>query len=57
LAASIEKRLKVKPELIKGSGGVFEVHADGKLIFSKKKEGRFPEEREIFEKLPGAASP
>lgn len=57
MAASIEKRLKVKPELIKGSGGVFEVHADGKLIFSKKKEGRFPEEREIFEKLPGAASP
>jgi selT/selW/selH-like putative selenoprotein len=26
---------------------VFEVELDGKLIFSKKKQGRFPEEGEI----------
>ncbi len=39
---------KVKSyELIPSQGGVFEVEVDGKLVFSKKKEGRFPEWREI----------
>ncbi len=35
--------------LIKGSGGIFDVKCDGKLIFSKQKvEGqRFPNEGEI----------
>lgn len=30
-------------ELIASGGGVFEVVADGKLLHSKKKTGRFPE--------------
>ncbi len=34
-------------ELIKSSGGVFEVTYDGKLVFSKKQTGRFPEEGEV----------
>ncbi len=38
-------------DFIKSAGGVFEVEADGKLIFSKKKEYRFPENREILEAL------
>ncbi len=32
----------MKPQLVKGSGGVFEVTIDNELIFSKKKTGRFP---------------
>lgn len=36
---------------MESSGGVFEVSMDGKLIFSKKKLGRFPEEQEIFSRL------
>ena len=32
-------------------GGRFEVKVDGELIFSKLAEGRFPEEREILEKI------
>lgn len=39
----------MKPRLIKGKGGVFEVVLDGALIFSKKKLGRFPEEGEVPE--------
>jgi selenoprotein W-related protein len=35
---------------VQSSGGVFEVEVDGRLIFSKKKLGRFPEPGEI-EKL------
>jgi len=34
-------------EMIPGSGGVFEVHRDGELVFSKKQTGRFPEDGEI----------
>jgi selenoprotein W-related protein len=41
-------KTKVKSfELIPATGGVFEVEVDGKLVFSKKKEGRFPEYKEI----------
>ena len=35
----------------KGSSGVFDVRVDGKLIFSKHEEGRFPEEDEILDEL------
>jgi selenoprotein W-related protein len=34
-------------ELVKGIGGVFEITVDGKLVFSKKQLGRFPEDAEI----------
>jgi len=41
----------VQPELIKGSGGVFDVATDGVLIFSKHREGRFPATAEIIRVL------
>ena len=34
-------------ELVKGVGGVFEITVDGRLAFSKKQLGRFPEDSEI----------
>ena len=34
-------------ELVKGVAGVFEITVDGKLVFSKKQLGRFPEDSEI----------
>lgn len=37
--------------MIKSGGGVFEVVTDGKLIFSKKKENRFPDHQEILERI------
>jgi len=43
----------VRPELIKGSNGVFEVELDGELIFSKKASGRFPEPEEVEGMLAG----
>jgi selT/selW/selH-like putative selenoprotein len=51
LAADIENAFGIKPELIKSSGGAFEVRKDGGLIFSKLSSGRFPETEEILEKL------
>ena len=37
--------------LVPSSGGVFEVTINGRLIFSKKQEGRFPEENEILSQV------
>ena len=34
-------------ELVKSSGGVFEITVDGRLAFSKKKTGRFPTDQEL----------
>jgi selT/selW/selH-like putative selenoprotein len=36
-----------KVELVKGSGGVFEITVDGRLAFSKKATGRFPTDQEL----------
>ena len=38
-------------ELIPSGGGVFEVCKNDKLVFSKKRESRFPEVEEIVELL------
>jgi zinc protease len=48
LAAELKRKLDVDATLIPGSGGVFDVTIDGKLVFSKKKVGRFPEEGEVL---------
>lgn len=40
--------------MIEGSGGVLDVALDGKLIFSKKQAGRWPEVSELLEKIPAA---
>lgn len=41
----------IDAQLVRGSGGIFEVTADNERIFSKKEEGRFPTEKEIVDKL------
>lgn len=41
------ERFAGQVELIAGSGGVFDVVAGGRKIFSKAAAGRFPEEGEI----------
>lgn len=47
----MKRETGVEPELIKGDNGVFDVEVDGKLLFSKHKEGRFPEHEEVLAKL------
>jgi len=43
----IEDDIKLTPS----SGGAFEVSVDGKLVYSKLKTGRFPEEKELIEAI------
>ena len=40
-------------ELIRSSGGVFEVVAEGALVYSKKATGEFPDEEALIKKLGG----
>ena len=51
MAAELKRHLDVDAKLIAGGGGVFEVTVDGRLIFSKKLAGRFPDPTEIVELL------
>jgi len=37
---------------VPGSGGEFEVTVDGKLVYSKKQSGRFPDHAEVMALLP-----
>lgn len=42
---------EIEVELIRGDRGAFEIRRDGRLIFSKQRLGRFPEEGEIIKQL------
>jgi selT/selW/selH-like putative selenoprotein len=44
----LEEEYGAKISLERGSGGCFEVTVDGRLVFSKLKEGRFPSEDEVM---------
>ncbi len=41
----------MEAELIEGSGGIFDVVVDSKLIYCKKETGRFPTNEEILQQL------
>jgi selT/selW/selH-like putative selenoprotein len=47
VADEISKAYDAEVTLVPGSGGVFDVIADGKLVYSKAKTGRFPEPGEV----------
>ncbi|MCC7292039.1 MAG: Rdx family protein [Phycisphaerales bacterium] len=60
MADAIKEEFDVQPTLIEGRGGVFDVHADGKKIFSKHEMDRFPEHHEVLSgiaKLAGKGKP
>ena len=43
--------------LIPGIGGVFEVRANGQTVWSRKAEGRFPEPRELKQRVRDRIAP
>ena len=55
LAAELKREFDVDAELIKGSGGVFDVTVDGKLVFSKYRNGDFPKPGEVVVALRQAS--
>ena len=52
MAATIKEQRGLDAQLIKGSGGQFEIVLNGKLLFSKKQAGRFPDDAEILNQIP-----
>lgn len=34
-------------EVVPGTGGIFDVHVDGELVFTKKMLGRYPEPGDV----------
>ncbi|MCE2793154.1 MAG: Rdx family protein [Blastopirellula sp.] len=51
MAEELKSTLGVDAELIKKSGGIFEVYKDGQLVFSKVQLGRFPQPGEVLKIL------
>jgi selT/selW/selH-like putative selenoprotein len=51
LAAVLKDQFGAEVDLIEGEKGIFDVAVDGELVFSKHAAGRFPEEKEIVDKL------
>jgi selenoprotein W-related protein len=43
--------------LVPGSGGVFEIYLDGELLFSRQREGRFPESKELKQLIRDRIAP
>lgn len=43
--------------LIPGTGGVFEIRADGAVVWSRSAEGRFPELKELKQRLRDRIAP
>jgi predicted Rdx family selenoprotein len=41
----------VEPILVKGADGVLDVDADGELVYSKYRDGRWPDAAEIIDRL------
>jgi selenoprotein W-related protein len=43
--------------LVPGTGGVLEVRLDGEVIFSRAREGRFPESKELKQSIRDRIAP
>jgi selenoprotein W-related protein len=54
LADEIKDNYGIEPELVRLSGGVYEIYIDNKLIYSKKETGAFPENKDILNKIKEA---
>ena len=51
LAKLVVDRFGIAARLIPGAGGVFDVVVDGKKLFSKHDESRFPDEDDLLDEL------
>lgn len=47
VAAEVKALLGLEVELVRGSGGIFEVRAGERVVFDKKAAQRFPDEGEV----------
>ena len=43
----VADRFGATVELVEAGGGIFDIELDGRLVFSKKAAGRFPDEDDL----------
>jgi selT/selW/selH-like putative selenoprotein len=43
----LQRQGAAEVRLIEGSGGVFEIRIDGRVVYSKRATGRFPSDTEL----------
>ena len=48
MAAEIKKARGLEVQLVKGGNGIFDVHQDERMVFSKYESHRFPELDEVL---------
>ena len=51
MADELHDAFGVKANLVPGRRGIFDVIADGEVVFSKSETGRFPESGEVTRKI------
>jgi len=51
VAEELKQELSLGATLIEGSKGIFDIHVDGRLVFSKHQTKRFPEKGELIRML------
>lgn len=51
MAAAIRDEFSLEAELVRLRNGIFKVYVDGKKIFDKYEEERFPDEQEILDTI------
>ena len=56
LLTTFEKELG-EVALVPGESGVFIVRLEGKIVWSRKEEGRFPEAKELKQRVRDAVAP
>jgi selenoprotein W-related protein len=54
MGEELKKNLGADIELVAGSNGIFDITVDGRMIFSKFKQGRFPQAGEVISLIQGA---
>jgi selenoprotein W-related protein len=52
----MQDRFNAEVELMASGGGVFEVVVDGRLVYSKKVTGEFPDEEQLLAALQGSVA-
>lgn len=47
MAAELKREFSVDSRLVEGSRGIFDVRVDGRVVYSKFKTNRFPDDGEM----------
>lgn len=55
MAALIKQEFSIQATLVPGTRGIFDVHADSVLVYSKYQTGAFPEGPEVIGQLRSLA--